>query len=157
MSPDLPTDESIDRERLVAYLRKKGSIELLIVVSEGGARYSEIVEEASIADSTVDKRRAEAVDLNLISTDSQPGEDGMERFYVLEPLGQVVRLDIQRAGLDKVFWQLQALREQYAERSETVINWFEDEDADLEAARDRMLKYEDFDQIGSNESRWDWL
>jgi hypothetical protein len=111
VSPDLPTDESIDRERLVAFLRKKGSIELLIVVSEGGARYSEIVEGTSIADSTVDKRRAEAVDLNLVSTDSQPGEEGMDRFYVLEPLGQVVRLEIQRAGLDKVFWQLQALRE----------------------------------------------
>ncbi|ERJ07385.1 hypothetical protein HLRTI_000427 [Halorhabdus tiamatea SARL4B] len=157
MSPELPTDEDIDRERLVAFLKKKGSIELLIVVSEGGARYSEIVEETSIADSTVDKRRAEAVDLNLIGTDSKPGEDGMERFYVLKPLGQVVRLDVHRAGLDKVFWQLQALREQYSERSETVISTFEDETTDLESARNRMLKYEDFDQIGSNESRWDWL
>lgn len=157
MSPELPTDEDIDRERLVAFLKKKGSIELLTVVSEGGARYSEIVEETSIADSTVDKRRAEAVDLDLIETDSKPGEDGMERFYVLKPLGQVVRLEIHRAGLDKVFWQMQALREQYLERSETVISTFEDEAADLESARDRMLKYEDFDQIGSNESPWDWL
>lgn len=155
MSPELPIDEDIDRERLVAFLKKKGSIELLIVVSEGGARYSDLVEETSIADSTVDKRRAEAVDLNLITTDSKPGEEGMERFYVLEPLGQAVRLEIFRSGLDKVFWQLQALRNQYEERSETVIDNLED--ADLEDIRDRMLKYEDYDQIGSNESQWNWL
>lgn len=157
MLPELPKDENIDREQLVAFLKKKGSIELLIIVSEGGARYTEIEEQTSVADSTMNKRRGEAVDLNLITTDSKPGEEGMNRFYVLEPLGQVVRLDIQRAGLDKVFWQLQALREQYSERSETVISAFEDETVDLESARDRMLKYEDHDQIGSNRSHWDWL
>ena len=157
MLPDRPRDEDIDRERLVTFLKKKGSIELLIIVSEGGARYTEIEEQTSVADSTMNKRRSQAVDLNLITGDSKPGEKGMNRFYVLEPLGQVVRLEIHRAGLDKVFWQLQALREQYSEQSETVISAFEDEDADLESARKRMLKYEDFDQIGSNEAPWDWL
>ena len=157
MLPDRPRDEDIDRERLVTFLKKKGSIELLIIVSEGGARYTEIEEQTSVADSTMNKRRSQAVDLNLITGDSKPGEKGMNRFYVLEPLGQVVRLEIHRAGLDKVFWQLQALREQYSEQSETVISAFEDEDADLESARKRMLKYEDFDQVGSNEAPWDWL
>lgn len=147
MLPSDPIDEDVDRDAVVSFLQKKGSIEMLVVIADGGARYSEIVEQTRIVDSTVNIRRTEAVELNLIEVDARPGDEGMIDFYVLTALGKAIGWYIHQTGVDRVFWKLQALREEYDELSEEMVEQLTDEETDLEQFRNRMLRYENYDQL----------
>jgi hypothetical protein len=133
------SDENVDSDGIAAFLRKPGSIELLLVVSANGATYSEIVEKTKIVDSTVNTRRAQALELNLITGDSETDGGKVNRFYALTPLGMAVCQRIYSMGLGGVFWKLQGLREQYNELSTNLIDWVE-ADGEVLAERGNQLR-----------------
>lgn len=141
MAPEDSIDD-VDAEAIGTFLRKPGSIELLIVVSAGGATYTEIVEKTKIVDSTVNKRRAEALERGLITGDSDTEGDEINRYYALTPLGMAICQRIYAMGLGAVFWKLQGLREQYDEMSSDLLEWVEENETLGEQA-EQMRKWEE--------------
>lgn len=139
------SDENVDPDEIAAFLRERGSVEFLIVVSANGATYSEIVEKTKIADSTVDIRRGRALELNLITGASETENGKVNRFYALTPLGVAVCQKIYSMGLGGVFWKLQAIREQYEEMKPDLIDWVE---ADEGMLADQANNLRDWEETG---------
>jgi hypothetical protein len=96
MTGVVPSDDSLvdtpPSEKLDAFLDQAGSIELIILVGEE-MQYSEISDRIRVADSTMNKRRAQAVTLGLIRGNTTFEEDGTDRteYYELTPLGKAIR------------------------------------------------------------------
>lgn len=146
----MPTEysaENVDSDEIAAFLRKRGSIEVLLVISANGATYTEIVEKTKIVDSTVNNRRAEALELNLIAGDSETNKGEVNRFYALTPLGMTVCQQIYSMGLGAVFWKLQELREQYTELSTDLIDWVEMDGETLAERANQLRGWEDTEEL----------
>lgn len=129
----VPADDSeeVDRQEIAEFLAKKGSIELLIAVSDKGIQYSELEDMLNVSNSTVYLRIEQAVEIGLIEHDRRPSEDGLQEVYTLTPTGKTVRYEISNLNLDQVFWKLQARQDQFDELSEAVRNWVADEESDF--------------------------
>lgn len=144
--PDSDEDEEIDREAIAAFLNSAGGIELVIVVSKGGARYGELEEKTTVSNSTIHERYGEAISLGLIKGDTQPDDGGIEKFYVLTPLGKAIRRKIRTTGLDRLFWKIQELLDQYDDQSDSIQEWVSDEDSDLDRLHEYMRTHKEADE-----------
>jgi len=140
------SDEEIDREAIADFLNSAGGVELLIVASEGGVRYSELEEKTTVSTSTINERYGEALDLGLIRGDARPNDGGVKKFYELTPLGKAIRRKIHKTGLDRLFWKIQELLDQYAEQSDAIQEWVSDEDSNLDYLHEYMLFREEADE-----------
>lgn len=149
-------DIGIDREALSSFLDEDGGVEMLIAVSEGGLRYSELDEKTRVAGSTFNRRRTEAIDLGLIEGESRETESGIHNFYVLTPLGQAIRKRMYEQRLGELYWRLLELEEQFENSSEEVIKWIKDEDSELEDLIRHMMFYEDLDEPHPEHKEYFW-
>ena len=131
MPPDHRVD--IDVEAIQEFLKKKGSVELLIVLGESDLRHDELESEIPVSGSTFHVRRNQAGDLGLITRESRrpSSDEGFVDFYTLTEVGEIITQQARSEGLSKMFWRLQELREQYEEARDTIPEWVGDEESNF--------------------------
>jgi DNA-binding HxlR family transcriptional regulator len=139
-------DVDIDREAVASFLERKGSFEVLIIISEGGAQFTEIFEQLQISSDTLTKRLKEGVAAGVIADESKRVDGERKNIYVLTPLGLAVRERMHEARVGEVFWRLMELREQFEKLEEDVTEYVEDTDSPLEQRTVRMMMKEGLDE-----------
>lgn len=140
------SDDEIDRKAIADFLDSAGGIELLIIVSEGGARYGELEEKTIVSNSTIYERHGEAIDLGLIEDDARPDDGGIKKFYVLTSLGKAIRRKIHTIGADRLFWKIQELLNEYDEQKASIEEWVSDEKSNLDDLHEYMRLHEEADE-----------
>jgi DNA-binding HxlR family transcriptional regulator len=116
---------------LLAFLEKRGAVELLATVDMDGVRYGYLDESFGISHDTVSKHLALAEELDLIEPESVRGERGVTHEYVLTPLGARIHRELKRMGAVDDFNVLQMYRRRVPEYEEEIKEWVrEREDAD---------------------------
>jgi len=130
---------NVDRGAVAEFLELKGSVELLVVLSDSEVPYSEFETQVPVSTSTFHVRRERAVELQLIDSNRKQTETGFETVYTLTSLGEVLTQKIRESGLVKLFWRLQEIREQYDEARDEVPEWVRETSDDFEGLQYRYF------------------
>lgn len=148
-----------DREHsdLLAFLNKRGAVELLGTVNMDGVRYGYLEESLGISHDTVSKYLAQAEELDLIEPESVRGERGVTHKYVLTPLGARLHRKLKQMGAVDDFNLLQMYRRRVPEYEEELKEWVREreEEDDLHDRKRNRDSYEylkrDFGGAGDSE------
>lgn len=149
----MPRDNSIvnvDQDALSEFLELKGSVELLVVLSDGEVSYSDFEDQVPVSKSTFHLRREKAVKLQLIDSGRRQIDDGFETVYRLTSLGEVISQKVREQGLVKLFWRLQELQKQYDELRDEVPEWVCEDSVDFEELYQRQYQHKGNDKTSDD-------
>jgi len=146
-----------EQSDLLAFLNKRGAVELLGAVNMDGVRYGYLEESLGISHDTVSKYLAQAEELDLIEPESVRGERGVTHKYVLTPLGARIHRKLKHMGAVDDFNLLQMYRRRVPEYEEELRDWVQEreEEGDLHDRKRNRDCYEylkrDFNRTGSDD------
>ena len=127
--PDSPVDwDNIDHEGISEFIGKKGSVELLAFLDQYGYRFEEIDYALNLSRGYINKRKDEALSLDLIYPSQREREGSFQRIWVLTPLGMIVAYKMGEYQVRQALRNLLAKRREYENQKSEFLDWSEDSD-----------------------------
>lgn len=121
---DSPVDWSnIDYEGISEFIEEKGAVELLAFLDGFGYRFEEIDEALDISRGYINKRRDEALNLDLIYPTQEEREGAIRRVWALSPLGMMIVYRMRINGVRQIHDELVNVRKEYQEHKDEFIDW----------------------------------
>lgn len=111
-------------EEELAYLQKKGAVEILAQLADGPKRFSEINDALVISHGTVATRLTEGAKIDLLNEEIHyPDEGGKQKLYELTPTRRMLADWATDHNIDETTEQ----RKKAKERHETALSEFQNE------------------------------
>lgn len=111
----------MEQSPVEAYLRQKGTLEVLIEIGIGSATFQDIDEAVLVSSSTVSNRLQEGVENELIEITHRPTDHGTQKRYTLTKVGTRVVNRVREIDLDKTVQKLQRLHRERETELERLI------------------------------------
>ena len=96
-----------NHEEYLDYATQKGTIEVILEVSNGTTTFQQIEDAVLISQSTINKRLTRGLELDLFEVVHRPTDYGTQKRYTLTELGDVMLNYIESVNLDTKTRRLQ--------------------------------------------------
>ena len=142
---DSPVDwENIDYEGISEFMEKKGAVELLAFVDEHGYRFDEIDFALNLSRGYINKRKDEALNLDLIYPSQREREGEIRRIWALTQLGMIIGYKMGIKGVRRELSNLLSVRREYESSKDKFLEWSE-EPENIEETVNEITNNEDME------------
>lgn len=125
--PESPVDwDNIDHDGISEFIGKKGSIELLSLLDQYGYRFEEIDLALNLSRGYINKRKDEALSLDLIYPSQREREGSFQRIWILTPLGMIIAHRMNEYRVRQAHRNLLDKRREYEKQKNEFLDWSED-------------------------------
>jgi len=118
--------------QITEFIAASGGVEVLLEVSgPEGMRFEELVEEVSIARSTLAKRLHTALDLDLIYTRTVEGERGTANEYRISARGGKILVQMEQQDMLVTYRIYKDHREKFEDQKADLVDWVADNEDEI--------------------------
>lgn len=124
---ELREEFGADYEEILDFLDKKGAVEMLCLIEQEPKRFDEIVDALNVSRATVNERRLQALNLDLIEPIEMKVDGSLRRGYNLTGVGSVLGLILKEKGVTRQYERLQIVRDEYETAKKEFLQITEEE------------------------------
>jgi len=117
------------------YFQHRGSLCVLVILSDGPQRFTDLEDALQISTSTLTERLGEARDYGLITPEIDEGETSVDGQYRISERGEFVVRKMQQLDIVYAYRTMLEMHTQVENGRDELVDWMADKSVKKELAR----------------------